>query len=120
MKKSVLVVGMNPSKVSRCGTFKRLENWMEQVGVTYYGFMNVYNEQGSFKKTDIDYVYVSQCINNHTTIVALGNVASEVLTKLDKDHLKMPQPSGLNRLLNNKEYEKQKLSELNEYVSELL
>jgi len=120
MKKSVLVVGMNPSKVFYCGTFKRLENWMERVGVTYYGFMNVYNEQGSFKKTDIDYEYVSQCINNHTTIVALGNVASEVLTKLDKDHLKMPHPSGLNRLLNNKEYEKQKLSELNEYVSELL
>lgn len=111
---------MNPSKVFYCGTFKRLENWMERVGVTYYGFMNVYNEQGSFKKTDIDYEYVSQCINNQTTIVALGNVASEVLTKLDKDHLKMPHPSGLNRLLNNKEYEKQKLSELNEYVSELL
>ena len=92
------------------GTF--IDCTFGQGGYTREILKNKYN-----KVIGIDRDYESlKVTSNYDKVIALGNVASNSLKKLNIDHFKMPHPSGLNRQLNDKEFEKTKIKECYNYL----
>jgi hypothetical protein len=57
-------------------------------------------------------------IDEEDSVIALGEASSKRLDKIGLKHFKMPHPSGLNRKLNNKEYELQMLKQCKEYIGD--
>jgi hypothetical protein len=120
-KVNVLVVGMNPSnkeslKDKPSATFKKLESWMTQCGVHYFSFVNTFDERGEAKMTKVDFQRLCTLAQDYDKIIALGGFVSSALNRIDVAHFKMPHPSPLNRLLNDKNFEKQILQECEEYL----
>lgn len=117
--KKVLVVGINPSaKGYNCITRVRLDRWMEECGVTYFSFVNCMEHLGKYEKQDIRYEMISDLASTYNYVVALGNFVSDALSTLRIYHFKLPHPSGLNRLLNDKQYEIEKVEQLKRYMND--
>ena len=87
---------MNPGNGG--SSLKTLNKWIEKE---HYSFTNVCITRG---KVIPDLSRLCTELRNYDKIVALGNVASNALNKIDLKHFKMPHPSGLNRQLNDKEF----------------
>ena len=110
----VIIVGQNPSSVEKSGTFRKLNQWTAEWKLNSgYDFMNCSEEYGQKYTIDYDSLKVT---SKYDKVIALGNVASNSLKKLNIDHFKMPHPSGLNRQLNDKEFEKTKIKECYNYL----
>jgi|SRR5665213_3555344 len=100
----VLFVGDKPSKlnsnpeVAFIGTpsHKNLLKWVDEIGIIKHCAM--INSEALDVPTIVKY-HVARY-----EIVALGNKASEVLTRMGLDHFTLPHPSPKNRKLNNKEF----------------
>lgn len=106
----VLVIGMNPSGFARkdggpSPTFKKLERWINTMGVKHFSFANVVESSGVCRKTDIDYNRLRSMVETDQRVIALGRFASEALVKINVAHFKLPHPSPRNRLLNDKTFE---------------
>jgi len=117
----VLVIGINPSDkktIQKNSTFHRLENWMDNLGLGVFSFVNVIPEPGCYKKEDIDYDRLRKVCNGHSKILALGSFVSEALDKIEVPHFKLPHPSPLNRQLNDKSFEDSMLVECAKYLGE--
>ena len=119
---TVLVVGQNPAFTSSVSSTKnktlyRLYRWMSKANVEHFSFMNAYEYPGSIKEQDVS-AGLYEAHLHHKKIVALGNEASKALDKMGIKHLKMPHPSGLNRYLNDIEYEEKYIKLLRDYVEE--
>ena len=120
----VLVLAQNPGLPDKRkdghrkagSTISRVMDWMDYVGVQY-DFQNTYPHRGTFSKKDIDYDRLNNITDGYDRIIALGNIASEALTKIGVKHFKLPHPSGLNRQINDKKYIKQVLRECHEYCN---
>lgn len=105
----VLIVGDRPSKYNtdpgvpfigaRCE--KRLRYWLEYLGLKWDECVFVNQSE---KALCLFYI---QCAMGVMPIIALGSNASKVLKNIK--HIAIDHPSGLNRKLNNKEYEKKML-----------
>lgn len=113
---NILVVGQNPGNGSG-KTLNKLYNWMDKVNVKYFSFMNAYEYPGSIKEQTPNFNLLSSYWK-YRKIVALGNEASKILNYMGIEHLKMPHPSGLNRKLNDKQYEEDCIKLLRDYVEE--
>lgn len=117
---NLLIVGINPSsgKPRKLSAINRLEKWIDQLGIKYYGFANVIPEPGTYciNKVDIDYVK-SFCLDQDR-VVALGGFVSGVLMRANISHFKLPHPSPLNRKLNDKNYEQKCIEECKRYLNE--
>lgn len=111
---TVVIVGDRPSEkntdvsVAFVGTqsYERLLRIMtaaELVGIT---LVNAYDTDG-----------LPQPIPQALKYVALGNNASDRLTELGIQHLKLPHPSGRNRHWNTEGAEEECARKLKEYVS---
>lgn len=117
----ILVIGMNPStKPTLNGkpnaTFRKLESWMSECGVKHFSFCNTFDDTSKPKQSKVDFERLSNLSREYNKIIALGGFVSESLNKIDVAHFKMPHPSPLNRLLNDKLYEKNILNECKEYL----
>lgn len=108
----VLIVGDRPSslnvdpkvpfKGAKCE--KRLNTWIDVIGIRNCKIIN----QSDFEYDEIvDLINMYNGLYTKVKVVALGNNASKALKSLE--HFKLPHPSGLNRKLNDKKYEKQQL-----------
>lgn len=112
---TVLFVGDKPSRanwkqeVAFVGTrsFRTLMLWVSQMGLMDYKMVNSNSPDDMFT-----------IARHEGPIVALGNVASIRITRLGRNHFKLPHPSGRNRLLNNKDELKWKLVSCKEWVVE--
>jgi len=119
-RKNIVIVGLNPSKVS--GTkqgpaLRRLYSWAEQINLPIFSFMNLSDDpEWDFKYKSLDKKMIVQMLSDRDIIVALGSQVYNTLKRLGFNSFKMPHPSPLNRQLNDSEYEKQMLSELKDYV----
>ena len=110
----VIIVGQNPSPVEKSGTFRKLDQWVAEWKLNSgYDFMNCSDEVGQKYTIDYDSLKVT---SKYDKVIALGNVASNSLKRLNIDHFKMPHPSGLNRQLNDKDFEKKKIKECYNYL----
>lgn len=115
----VLVVGINPSSSQRAGksvTIKRLHKWTDELGIGYFSFTNVVSFPGKFTEADVDYESLESICKKYDKVIALGNFPSKVLAKIGINHFMLPHPSGLNRKLNDRNYELKVLGECNEYL----
>jgi len=121
----LLVIAQNPGPgqdfrkkddgVRGGSTIGKMYEWMDWIGVNFFSFSNTYPHPGQFTKKDIDYDRLYTISKGYNKVIALGNVASEALAKINIDHFKLPHPSGLNRKLNDKVYVQKVLSECKEY-----
>ena len=117
----VLVVGMCPSNKPTLGnkqnaTFKKLEKWMDALDVKHFSFINTFDYTATPTLSKVDYKRLSTATKEYDNILALGGFVSLALERIGVDHFKMPHPSPLNRLLNDKKYEKQVLKHCKEYL----
>jgi len=115
----VLIVGINPSsskRVDPCITLKRLYRWADELGLQFFSFVNCIGRPGPYSQIDIDYQFLLTCTNGYDRIISLGGFPSRALNKLGIDHFIMPHPSGLNRKLNDRTYEKQMLQSCLNYL----
>jgi len=114
----VLIVGINPSaaKLGHNTTWRRLPSWADTLGLNIFSFTNCIYAPGPYKFSDVDLDLIKNCTEGHDKIVALGNFASKVLQKINIDHFTLPHPSGLNRKLNDKSYERDQLVKCKEYI----
>lgn len=95
---------------------RRLRKWASELGLTSYGFVNAVPTTGKVNVSMVDFPLLTSHCSSYDRVVALGNFASKCLRKADVDHFKLPHPSGLNRLLNNPEFELLQLHNCKEYI----
>jgi hypothetical protein len=121
-RSKIIVVGMNPSTYMAKGnhrknhTFDRLYRWSSELDLPIFSFSNVFHSPGSVHIKSVDINMVKQLVDGYNKILALGNLVSNVLDKIDAKHFKLPHPSPRNRLLNDKDYERRVLSACKAYL----
>lgn len=116
----VLVVGMNPGPKSKnpnkSRSLEKLYSWMTQVEVDIFSFCNTFEECGKAEMSKVDLKRLCTLTDGYDKIIALGGFVSEALNKIEVQHFKLPHPSPLNRLLNDKNFEKRVLQECEKYL----
>ena len=118
----IIVVGMNPStyvtksKNRKNHTFDRLYKWSSEMGLPIFSFSNVFHQSGHVHINQVDINMIRQLVDGYDRVLALGNLVSTVLNKINVDHFKLPHPSPRNRLLNDKDYEHSVLRACKQYV----
>jgi len=115
----MIVVGINPSNGpahQQSPTIKRLNRWMDRLGVNYYAFTNVIHQTGPYKQSMVDKEALLCYIKNYNKVIALGPFVSKTLNRLGIEHYVLPHPSPLNRQLNDPEFEVMKLTECKRYM----
>jgi len=121
MKQSarVIFIGMQPSKARfrRNCALDRFGAWVDTLGLRFVSFHNaIIDPDLAQRPSSVDYDLLRESVHNYSYVVALGNLASTALKRIDVDHFKMPHPSPLNRLLNDRSYEQSMLYELRSYI----
>lgn len=118
--KDVIVVGQSPARTntpSASGTYAIVQAWMTSACVYSWSFTNVIEEEGGDKIRQVDFEAVKKKMQPFVgkKVIALGNLASEVLTRLNVDHLPVLHPSGLNRHLNNFDNRLEQIRKIHDY-----
>ena len=118
--KEVIVVGQSPSRAAKAtsnGTYAVVYSWLTSACVYSWSFLNVIEEEGGDSLKQVDFQRVKQRISPWIgkKVIALGNIASEVLTRLEIDHLQIYHPSGLNRHLNNFDTRIEQIRKIHDY-----
>ena len=114
----VIMVGINPSRGpfrKGCSQYK-MNIWMKYFGFHFYSFSNVIPIVGEYKVKNVDIEFVQNFTHGYDKVIALGGFVSTVLKKAGVDHFTMPHPSPLNRNLNSREYEEDRLKECKEWL----
>lgn len=115
----IMIVGINPSSGKpnkTSATIRRLNDWMDALGINHYSFTNVIHQPGPYKKSMVDIFLLKEYIKGYKKVIALGPFVSETLNRLGIEHFTMPHPSPLNRQLNDKEFENLKLTQCKTYM----
>lgn len=115
----VLVVGDKPSSkntskyVPFVGTksYTRLREWLNIIDPLRKYSFHITN---SYRQSELDYIDSWK-----GPIIVLGKLAEKRVQKMDKDFLKLPHPSGLNRLNNRKDYINQELEKVKNVLETL-
>ena len=120
----VLIVGMNPSntpenkKVCKNSTFDRLNKWMTHLGIEHYSFINAVDKRADqLYQGDVDQIQLQLAASSYKFVIALGGFAGEALKRARVKHYKLPHPSPLNRVLNDKQYEKDVLRDCGAWIN---
>lgn len=115
---NVVIVGQNPSAKDsgKNSTFDRLNSWADDLGISFFGFVNTSGKVGSIKQSDVDLDNLVKACYNARRVIALGNFASEALDRAGIRHFKMPHPSPLNRQINDKNFIDEQLSLCRDYL----
>lgn len=128
--RDVLVLGMNPStnkKPIKNGTFCRLQDWMNKVGVPHWDFHNVVpHKTGDVKPDDVDWDLLKEQIDGRRVIICLGGMVARVIAILKSlkhpfDHttvICIDHPSPRNRNFNDPAYETQMLKRLSKELKD--
>ena len=118
----LLILGQCPSsntKPLKNGTYNRLMNWCDFVGISMFAFHNVIpNKINSYDINDVDEDALYEAVQGKTIIIALGGFVERVCKKYKIDCYKIDHPSPRNRNLNDPHYEQQMLKNLKKYLDE--
>ena len=115
----VVFVGDEPSKTNvhpeiafvgaKC--FPTLVQWIKQLPIDYYICVN---------SVDTNVIPKIQALKDDGfKVIALGNKASYNLSNSRIEHFKLPHPSGLNRILNDKQKLAMEMLACNTYLLDL-
>ncbi len=131
----ILIVCQNPSKnnlglrvpfipvmIRSTNNNLTLIKWLKTLGVSRWGVINCSNLLDTrWTKSDIKicsaqirYIYDNN--GEYHKVLALGNIASKVLTLASIQHFKLPHPSGRNRKLNDRLWLDGELRKCREYL----
>jgi hypothetical protein len=113
----VLIVGHSPGKVqqSKSITRNRVKAWLQAANVEEYDWINLVNYHApSLKFNEI--TLTSRDVIGYDKIIALGNMASVWLARNNISHLKVPHPSGLNRIWNDSTTEIKTMDSIKKYL----
>jgi len=118
--RDVIVVGQSPSRTntpSSNGTYAIVQAWMTSACVYSWSFTNVIEEEGGDRIKQVDFDALRERVKPWIgkRVIALGNLASEALTRLNIDHLQVLHPSGLNRQLNNFDNRLEQIRKIHNY-----
>lgn len=113
---------MNPStktKPFKNGTFCKLQDWMNKVGVPHWDFHNVVPDKtGEVKLADVDWELLYKKIKGRKVIICLGGFVARAVKGLTDVELPkiihIDHPSPRNRNFNDPAYEPQMLKRLKE------
>lgn len=89
---------------------------MDDIGIRHWAFVNCIPNPGPYTFSDVDFNHLYRCVAGHDKVVCLGSFPSKALQKLDINHHTLPHPSGLNRNLNDKDYERLQVKLCKEYI----
>jgi hypothetical protein len=117
----ILFLGIAPGNhpPEKSPTLKRVRYWMDSVGIKEYGFTNLVDYKApKLKLSEIDVEEVANKLKGYSHIIALGNLPSTFLEKNLVPHLKVPHPSGLNRIWNDKSVEPQVIENIRGFTKQ--
>lgn len=112
-------MGINPSRVLDTGkytlTIRKVHDWARRIGLEFFSFVNAGHDPNFFLP---EKEFLLGCLSSrkYDAIVALGNEVSNTLKKMGVEHFKLPHPSPRNRLLNDKDFETERLEACREYI----
>lgn len=104
----ILFVGIAPGNhpPEKSPTLKRIKYWMNSVGIDNYSWTNLVDYKApKLKLSEVNQKEFAEKIKGYSHLIALGNLPSTYLKKNHIPHLKVPHPSGLNRIWNDKSVE---------------
>ena len=101
LDRKILIVGINPSSA-------KADKLCQSI--------NCIGRPGPYTHRDVEYEFLQECSEGYDKVLALGGFPSKALNKIGVEHFTLPHPSGLNRKLNDKEYERQILEKCSEYL----
>jgi len=122
LRKDVIFVGMNPSKVkvsrSRGSAYKRFHSWLDELDVDFVSFTNLSPDPyWDFRFKTFDHDFLCTSLEGYDKIVAWGTMVSSYLSRLGyHKHFTLPHPSPRNRQLNDHKYISEKLDQCKEYL----
>ena len=110
----VVIVGHSPGKVaeSKSITRIRVKRWLEEVKYDWHNLVEYHAPSLKMKDVELD----PTIILKYDKVIALGNQPSEWLTRNCINHLKVPHPSGLNRIWNDPLAESRTISQIKKYL----
>ena len=114
-----MFVGINPSNQKagpRCTTTRRMTTWSKQLGLEGFTIINCIKKRGAYSMSDVDLDALASELREHRTLIALGSFPSKVLNKINREHHRLPHPSGLNRLLNDKVFEDRTIADCKKFL----
>ena len=95
--------GNNPPNKSQ--TIKRITKWSLEAGVQNWTWTNLSDPEHMIK------------IKGYK-VIAMGNVVAKYFEKNNVEHLKVPHPSGLNRMWNDPKLEPQVIEQIRGFTSQ--
>ena len=103
----VIYVGTKPGNFppDKSPTIKRITKWSEAAGINDWDWTNM---------SDPDHLEkIKDC-----KVIAMGNDVSDYFDVANIEHLKVPHPSGLNRMWNNPELEPKVIEEIRGFTNQ--
>ena len=116
----ILFVGIAPGNhpPDKSPTLKRIKYWMDSVGIDKYDWTNLVDYKApKLKLSEVNEEEFAKKIKGYSHIIALGNLPSTYLFKKRIPHLKVPHPSGLNRIWNDKSVEPQVIEKIRGFTN---
>lgn len=118
----LVILGQCPSsntKPLKNGTYNRLMNWCDFVGISMFAFHNVIpNKINSYDINDVDEEALYEAVKDKPIVIALGGFVERVCKKYKIDCYKIDHPSPRNRNLNDPYYEQQMLQNLKKFLDD--
>lgn len=115
---NLTIIGHSPGKAGspdKSKTIQRVKRWLNQHAFYEYDWYNLVDYHAPKLKLG-EVTLEPQKIQQYNKVIALGNLASQWLTKQSIEHLKVPHPSGLNRQWNNPETETITINNIKHYL----
>ena len=109
----IIFVGTSPGNYppDKSPTIKRITKWANAAGLIQWTWTNlIEHKDPNLKLSRVDGGVLMR-IQGYK-VVALGNLVSQYFTKKNIKHLKVPHPSGLNRMWNDPELEPKVIEEI--------
>lgn len=117
IRKNLIIIGHSPGPgiVSnrKTSTLNRVRSWINKE-YTYEWKNLVDYHAPTLKMSDVN--LDENYVKTFDYVIALGNMASNWLNKMNINHLKVPHPSGLNRMWNNPQTEIDTIESIKKYL----
>ena len=113
----IVIIGHSPGKVdaAESTTLKKVKDWMESCHILSYDWYNLVDYHAPDLKLK-DATLKPETVKDYSVIISLGNLADEWCKRNNINNYKMPHPSGLNRIWNDKRRANKIIRELRKHI----
>lgn len=115
----IIFVGTAPGNhpPDKSPTIRRITKWANEAGIVQWTWTNLVEHKApKLKLKEVDGEVLMR-INGYK-VIALGNLVSDYFKKNNIKHLKVPHPSGLNRMWNDPELEPKVIEEIRGFTNQ--